>query len=1169
MAKADRMFESKESHHDEQQVEDTGDLSTKSAMGNNKIKNSFMGFSTGGSNARIAISEESMAKADRMFESKDGHHDLPTVENARDPKMKHHDIREPQIDTLEISQKVRFNCAQSKTSNAVVERPCHDSNHSTLEEAGISYRPSSAGYTLAGSSRGIHVSADCLATTNKLYEVDQESQRDDSDDNPSDVPELGGQNAEIYLCPGVAQQTNDARIETFVTPNNRRCLKNDSVGATFCSSSRNMEVERACTSSKSNACLSVFENVEDANFVTDEKCTPLAQNDHMDRRGKTVNVSSSPYERKMYHPLHEMTNVAHDSVQSVMKSKRLFENTPKERAVSAKEIKPATNDSLVSPHYSKVTLSQFATNHYAARVGSWNECIALGVNDVTMRVNSTNAVKLRFSKDDETTLFFLGQRDAPKCIHVGKTTDINEWLSGQGCDSTLFTTKWIQNHYRWIVWKLAAMERRFPERLGGRYLKYRHILSQLKGRYEKELRSAKRPAVRKVLNRDVSAGMPMILCVSQILRFKSKLPKDGDQSVGKKSVEEIRLELTDGWYALSSLLDDDLTNLVEQGKIQAGSKLMICNAQLVGTDDGVDPLDDDYYTDRRTCPVFLKISANNSRLATWDAKLGFVHPKYTAPQGGSLLVKSLCDIFPNGGTVPVMDLVVCKKYPQMFLEKITDNGNQSIVANHLTEAEDAARQSEHDTNHQRASEKFAESALKECSEEVDEDAPTDWKDMVASNSPEEHYEKLGVAEKKIVDDWTKKRLMLLQSMVSKSIEESLKDHSSSERTSEPYIKVLVKAFCHSRQIARNLDHHAKTQKMSAELTIWRVSEEQLQLMKEGTIVRMKNLGVKSNRGGLQLSANSDTPMEPFPSDVSQYQLIQSGYEERCPRSLIRINLMSKKCEPSHLAREIDLVACIVKIQKLGDNTSAAYLTDESGLLMILERNHTSQNSDPFHLGNVEASLPSVVAFCNIQVTSFDTVEQCARGAWSTSSCKAPRHLMQLRCEGLQAWCNSYSGVGHCRNVLDRINAGVPMCAGPSIRHKVCIGYILGFDACDANCDPITSTTNVAIDYGDEFPLTVRFPLHLLPEALHLSQNVSTAHHNGDGSSFAQENILDHANLFCHLPSLGEYFQNNQTLFHFSLETASCYYGDELPVPEVTKISLATTDALSRLHLTGD
>ena len=143
--------------------------------------------------------------------------------------------------------------------------------------------------------------------------------------------------------------------------------------------------------------------------------------------------------------------------------------------------------------------------------------------------------------------------------------------------------------------------------------------------------------------------------------------------------------------------------------------------------------------------------------------------------------------------------------------------------------------------------------------------------MTVSNSPEEYYEKLGAAERKIVDDWTEKRSMLLQSMVSKSIEDSLKDHSSSQRTSAPYVKVLVKAFYHSKRTARNLDHPASTQSKSAELTIWRVSEEQLHLMKEG-VVRMKNLYPKSDRDGLlQLSANSDSQMEPLSSEPTQYQ----------------------------------------------------------------------------------------------------------------------------------------------------------------------------------------------------------------------------------------------------------------------------------------------------------
>lgn len=258
---------------------------------------------------------------------------------------------------------------------------------------------------------------------------------------------------------------------------------------------------------------------------------------------------------------------------------------------------------------------------------------------------------------------------------------------------------------------MAAMERRFPVQLGGQYLDYSHVLSQIKGRYEKELRGAKRPSVRKILNKDVSAGMPIILCVSQILHFKSKPSKKDGQMVQKEAIEETRLELTDGWYAVSTILDGALTRLVEKGKIQTGSKLMICNAQLVGSDDGVDPLDDSYYSDRRNCPLFLSISANNTRPARWDAKLGFVHPGR-----GSILIKSFSDIHSDGGQIPAIDLVICKRYPQMYLEQVKEGKSQNVVTKHLTEAEEAGRQNEHDLNHQRASEKYSEAAQKECLE---------------------------------------------------------------------------------------------------------------------------------------------------------------------------------------------------------------------------------------------------------------------------------------------------------------------------------------------------------------------------------------------------------------------------------------------------------------------
>lgn len=251
------------------------------------------------------------------------------------------------------------------------------------------------------------------------------------------------------------------------------------------------------------------------------------------------------------------------------------------------------------------------------------------------------------------------------------------------------------------------MERRFPSQLSGRYLTYQHILLQMKSRYDTELCNAKRPSVRKILNRDVSASAPIVLCVAQILHFRSK---GSGQLPGKSTTtEEIRLELTDGWYGVPAVIDTILQTLVANEKIRVGSKLLICNAQLSGSDEGVDPLDECYSSEKRNCPLFLKITTNNTRLATWDAKLGFV-----APKNSGITIKSLRDIYPGGGNIPSIDLVVCKRYPKMFLEQISTGEKQLPTTTHLTEGEEASRRSTYDLKQQRAGEKHAEAAHIEC-----------------------------------------------------------------------------------------------------------------------------------------------------------------------------------------------------------------------------------------------------------------------------------------------------------------------------------------------------------------------------------------------------------------------------------------------------------------------
>ena len=54
-----------------------------------------------------------------------------------------------------------------------------------------------------------------------------------------------------------------------------------------------------------------------------------------------------------------------------------------------------------------------------------------------------------------------------------------------GVDPKLISEEWVYNHYRWIVWKQAAMERSFPETMGSLCLTPEQVLLQLKYRYKR------------------------------------------------------------------------------------------------------------------------------------------------------------------------------------------------------------------------------------------------------------------------------------------------------------------------------------------------------------------------------------------------------------------------------------------------------------------------------------------------------------------------------------------------------------------------------------------------------------------------------------------------------------------------------------------------------------
>lgn len=55
-------------------------------------------------------------------------------------------------------------------------------------------------------------------------------------------------------------------------------------------------------------------------------------------------------------------------------------------------------------------------------------------------------------------------------------------LVAAGADARWATPAWTANHFRWVVWKLAALERRHACVLAGRALTAPMVLDQLKYR---------------------------------------------------------------------------------------------------------------------------------------------------------------------------------------------------------------------------------------------------------------------------------------------------------------------------------------------------------------------------------------------------------------------------------------------------------------------------------------------------------------------------------------------------------------------------------------------------------------------------------------------------------------------------------------------------------------
>jgi len=204
-------------------------------------------------------------------------------------------------------------------------------------------------------------------------------------------------------------------------------------------------------------------------------------------------------------------------------------------------------------------------------------------------------------------------------------------LTEEKLDPKYLSDEWLKNHLPLIIWKLASLERTFPNKLGVPFLTPLRVVSQLKRRYVKEIERGERSILRKIMEKDDVPSRHLVLCVTQLL--PSPLPESST----------LQIELTDGWYCIRGLLDAFLSEKLKSGKIFIGQKLRIfgARAQGLGTStslnrlkeskvkpkiiiqcpgEGVAPLEVDR-SDTSTSPA-LVLTANSVRRAKWDTKLG-------------------------------------------------------------------------------------------------------------------------------------------------------------------------------------------------------------------------------------------------------------------------------------------------------------------------------------------------------------------------------------------------------------------------------------------------------------------------------------------------------------------------------------------------------------------
>ncbi|CAA0392660.1 unnamed protein product [Arabidopsis thaliana] len=627
------------------------------------------------------------------------------------------------------------------------------------------------------------------------------------------------------------------------------------------------------------------------------------------------------------------------------------------------------------------------------------------VPDHVRRIKSSNADKYVFCDESSSN-------------KVGAETFL-QMLAESGASLQHASRKWVTNHYRWIVWKLACYDIYYPAKCRGNFLTITNVLEELKYRYEREVNHGHCSAIKRILSGDAPASSMMVLCISAI---NPKTDNDSQEAHCSDSCSNVKVELTDGWYSMNAALDVVLTKQLNAGKLFVGQKLRILGAGLSGWATPTSPLEAVI-----SSTICLLLNINGTYRAHWADRLGF------CKEIGVPL--ALNCIKCNGGPVPKTLAGIKRIYPILYKERLGEK--KSIVRSERIESRIIQ------LHNQRRS-ALVEGIMCEYQRGINgvhsqndtdsEEGAKIFKLLETAAEPEFLMAEMSPEQLRSFTTYKAKFEAAQQMRKEKSVAETLEDAGLGERNVTPFMRIRLVGLT-------SLSYEGEHNPKEGIVTIWDPTERQRTELTEGKIYMMKGLvPINSDSEILYLHARgSSSRWQPLsPKDSENFQPF---FNPRKPISLSNLGEIP-------LSSEFDIAAYVVYVGNAYTDVLQkkqwVFVTDGSAqhsgeisnsLLAISFSTSFMDDSSVSHISH--NLVGSVVGFCNLikrakDVTNEIWVAEAAENSVYFINAEAAysSHLKTSSAH-IQTWAKLSSSKSVIHELRQRVLSIIGACKSPS------------------------------------------------------------------------------------------------------------------------------------------